>query len=124
MIKIPQIPFRRRRKPVAGSTVLALASAAHDSGTNSVTLTFNQAVDLTGIQPNEIIVSDGNQNLLLGGQGVLEETPTSVRLELEFIDYTTEPNVMLNATNATGIRSQADESEWEGVSGVELPYGG
>ena len=126
MPTIPQYlvvpPKRRRRKPVTASPALSLTAAVYDTGT-AVTLTFNRAVDITGIVPSEIVLDDGQLTgeRFLGSAAVLT-SPTIVRIDLTSTGFeSATPDIRLTASAASNIT--ASGTPWQGVTDLELPFG-
>jgi hypothetical protein len=118
-------PFigHRRPDPVPKQTMLTLVQATYDQAV-SVTLVFNQPVDLSQIVPDMITVADGAlEGTLFIGEGVPEQpTPETVTVFLAPFDPYQESGVSLTASDGAGIRSVSGEL-WEGVDGLALPFG-
>lgn len=126
MLLIPPF-FRRKRKPDAAidapAIPLTLVSATYVGGT-SVTLVFNQAIDVGALAPDSFGVVDGEffeQTYV--GLSVLSSTADSVTIELLSIDPTSPGHVVLNADAANGIVATNGGEAWDGVSGLVLPFG-
>ena len=118
---------RKRRGPDQATETpvgpLALVSATYVGGT-SVTLTFNQAIDVGALAPDSFGVIDGEffeQTYV--GTSVLSSTADSVTIELLSIDPTSPGHVVLNADAANGIVATNGGEAWDGVSGLVLPFG-
>ena len=128
MIIVPLIPFRRRRK--AGGAVqappaaLTLVSATYDIETESVILSFDRAVNVTGFDPAAITVQDGEfaAGLFVGSGPATVVNPTTIKVFLEEIGGPTVPDVELTATAATGIVAVDDGGTWAGVMNLVLPF--
>jgi hypothetical protein len=117
-----RLKYTPRRIPPA-PTALALIEATYDQAV-SVTLVFNQPVDLSQIVSDMITVADGAfEGTLFIGEGVPEQpTPETVTVFLAPFDPYQESGVLLTASDGAGIRSVSGEV-WEGVDGLVLPFG-
>ena len=123
------IPARRRRhrrrKMVAasGPVALTLVAADWDSGI-WVQLTFNQAIDISGIVGGQITVSDpdatGVKYEAVGPRTLI--TPQTVRIELLDVSPVGGEGVTLNVGAGNGIVAVAGGSAFAGVSNLTLPF--
>ena len=88
-----------------------------------LTLTFDRAVDVSGIAPGLLVIDDGPNGIAWGGTGVVEQ-PTALSVAVEMIEDAefTGSGVSLTATGGAGIVSDGDDAPWAGVSGLALPW--
>ena len=117
---------RKRRTP-SGSpepTTLTLIAAEYDPEV-SVTLTFNQPIDVDGVVADLIAVSDGEiAQAIFTGSAVLSSTDTSVTVSLVAgspVPWT--GVVTLTVNDGNGIVPAGGGSEWFGVTELVLPFG-
>jgi hypothetical protein len=98
--------------------------AAEYVGDNWIDLAFDRAIDVSGVDGNNIAVYDGTGvgfwYVAAGTVDVL--SPTSVRLGLIGQADWAGPDVHLDAAAGNGIVAVAGGAEWPGVSGVVLPF--
>ena len=130
-IHVPLIPFirRRRRRPSpAGEPVppvaLTLISASYDEGATTLTLTFDRAIDIAGIDGSFILLRDGSGAEMLydaSGEAVLTG-PASVELTLVAVEGDSTPGVVLSVSPENGIVAVDDGGTWDGVAELALPY--
>jgi hypothetical protein len=124
-IPAPYRHGRRRRQEVSSPPTPAapvLVAAAFDVGTMLVSLTFDRAIDVTGLVMNEVVVFDGNLGIEWGGTAEFSQ-PTPQSLEMTMIEqgeYTGE-GYKLSAIDGAGIKSSEGGVSWAGVSDVVLP---
>src|SRR5688500_16663840 len=125
-VVIRDISFRRRREEIRRTppaVAPVLVSASFDENALMITLTFDRAVDVSGLVGAQVLVNDGNfsgmQHEATGAVTVL--SPTSVRVGLMDVQEWLEPGVTLTATGATGIVASDGGAAWAGVSNLELP---
>ena len=117
---------RRKRRNVGGPTSVAplvLVSASFDAGDFTLTLAFDRAIDVAGIDPSQLTVLDepATGNALAGSAVASQPTPASVVLDMVVTGAAEGPTV-LNATAETGIVAANDGAAWAGVAGLALPY--
>jgi hypothetical protein len=131
MVIIPPLPPRRLRKtspplPSAPPQTLVLVSASYDEGSLTLFLTFDRAVDASGLVAAQVNVVDGTFNATrFGGVGAATViSPTQISVGLEWVDDAPLGPVLLDATALTGIVAVDDGGTWAGVSDVGLPYDG
>src|SRR4051812_31407669 len=92
MIIVPPIAFRRRRKAVAGLTLVA---ASYSTGA-WVRLTFDRAINITGIHVAAITVNDDNSDEAWVGSGVATLfAPQTVQVPLVILHGATGPGTQL-----------------------------
>ena len=116
-------PFigRRRPDPVPTQAGFQLVQATYIANT-SVTLVFNEPIDISEIVPDMISVADGpGETLLIGMGGPTLVNPTTLLLDLESFDPYEGSGTLLTASGGAGIKSATGEV-WEGVSGLSLPF--
>lgn len=120
--KRQRAPRRRPPQPTPPTgPVLALAS--FDVGSMLVSLTFDQAIDVTGLVMNQVVVFDGNLSVEWGGTAEFSQ-PTPQSLEMVMIEQGeyTGAGYKLSAIDGAGIKALDDGVAWAGVSDVVLPF--
>jgi hypothetical protein len=128
MLKVPPKAFLRRRpnrpKRSTPPAALALVAASYDPNV-SVTLVFNQPIDISQIVPDMISVADGEEEgvILIGMASPTLTNPTTVVVMVEPFDPYQGSGISLTASDGAGIRSASGEV-WEGVDGLSLPFEG
>jgi hypothetical protein len=117
----------RKRKgaaAAAGVGPLALAAAVYAAGEEpTLTLSFDRAIDVGGVDGSAIHVIDGpigTEYAATGGVTVIGAT--TVRLGLVFFQDAGAEQVMLNATGGNGIVAAGGGAAWAGVSDLSLPF--
>jgi hypothetical protein len=129
MIKVPPpLQFRKgrgsRRRPYnpAPPTAFALISASYIPN-SSVTLVFNEPIDVSQIVTDMITVADGEVEgvIMIGVGAPTLENPTTVVIAVEPFDPYQGSGTFLTASDGAGIRSATGEV-WEGVDGLSLPF--
>jgi hypothetical protein len=100
-------------------------SAAYESETPALlTLVFDRAINIGGLNGAVIIVDDAQQSFLkynaTGGAVLLD--PATVRLTLVSIDDPTGDSIVLNASPLSGMVAVDDGGTWPGVSNLPLPF--
>jgi hypothetical protein len=126
-VPIFKIPYIARMRRVASSEAppvvpLMLDSAAYDPGA-AVDLTFNRAIDIAGMDPASIVVSDGDYGFqYVGTADSALLSPTTVRVVLLGIGDWTEPGITMTASSANGIVADGDGAAWAGVTDLALPW--
>jgi hypothetical protein len=127
----PRPPIRRRVRveeppdaPVPPPAALTLVAAAYDSDDFSVLLTFDRAVDASGLDAAAITLQDGEFAVggFVGSGPATVVNPATIRVFLEEIGGPTVPDVELTATAATGLVAADDGGTWAGVTGLVLPF--
>ena len=121
-------PLRVRRKRKQGPTsdapaALTLVSAIYEAGA-AVTLTFDRAIDIAGLDGNVVMVEDGvhSQFRYAGTAGATLLSPTTVQIELAGVEEFVGPDIRLNVGITNGIVAVDDGGTWLGASDVELPF--
>jgi hypothetical protein len=129
MLVIPPIKYQKRNVPLkkkqpAAPKALTLVSATYDPTGPRVTLTFDRAVDASGMDVGQVRVFDGATTFRnYVGQGVqTAETPQSVRVSLQELGATGAGNVTLTVLEENGIVAVDDGGTWSGVSDLSLPF--
>src|SRR5947209_3313447 len=117
---------KRRSVPTAPTppAPLTLVAASFDPDGPEVYLTFDRAVDVSGIVVAQFVVDDGPDGHHL--VGFLEPTivsPTEVSVLMFITDSAGGPDVTLNVGSSNGIVAQDDGGTWAGVSSLVLPFG-
>jgi hypothetical protein len=104
---------------------LNLVAATYDVDTQSVTLVFDRAVDVSTFDPAEITLQDGiyTAGSFVGSGPATVVNPTTIQVFLEQIGSPTVSDVELSATAFTGIVAVDDGGTWAGVSDLVLPFG-
>jgi hypothetical protein len=117
------INFQRNRKALPRKVNFALVSATYDVG-SSITLKFNQPIDISQLNGPAITVNDSlNGTIFVGLDGPATRVDAfTVRLELEEDGPFAGQTTTLDATDDTRIRSVPGAKGWAGVSGMKLPY--
>ena len=131
LLIIPPKPVRRRRLRGAAARrpappgPLVLVSASFDDVNLALTLTFDRAVDASGMVGNAVVVDDaaGTGLRYEAIAGVTVVTPETVALGMADFAAATGTGVRLTATSANGIVAAGDGAAWAGVTGLELPFG-
>ena len=133
MLSIPAKKFRKRRGrirtrvtegPPAPPVALTLVAATYDEFVPSVTLAFDRAIDIAGLDGSNILVRDGDTAEMMWsatGAAVLDAANT-VRITLEPVEADSAPGVVLTAGPTSGIVAVDDGGEWGGVSELALPF--
>jgi hypothetical protein len=122
--------YRKRRVPWTRKhdaplpAALTLVSATFDATGPRVTLTFDRAVDASGMDVGQVRVFDGATTFRnYVGQGAqTAETPQSVRVSLQELGATGAGNVTLTVLEENGIVAVDDGGTWEGVDELALPF--
>jgi hypothetical protein len=131
MLIVPEIPPRRHRKttpppvePAPPPVALALVAASYDSDDFSVELTFDRAVDASGLAAAAVTLQDGEfaAASFVGAWPAAVISPTTIKVFLAEIGGPTVNDVELTATAASGIVATDDGGTWAGVTGLVLPF--
>ena len=131
MLIIPPSPYRKRRRPAkhqpspAPPPVSApvLVAAAWDVASNVVTLTFDRAVDPSGMGPEVVTIFDGVQGFEYhSNNDVSQPNANTVQVvALEFGEFEGTGR-HLTAAAPTGIVAVDGGVAWAGVVDLELPF--
>lgn len=125
----PAIPPRHaRRKHIFTAPPpvepLTLVSATYQPEGPSVTLGFDQAIDLAAFVPSAVEVNDPSVNVAFyAGASVLASTANSVTVTLSYLDAPFGEDVMMSAGAGNGIVAVNGGEEWDGVMNLVLPFG-
>ena len=115
---------RRKRKSDAIPSPVALVAAGFDDIALRLTLTFDRAVDASGLVGNAVVVDDpvgtGMRYEAIGAVTVL--TPASFEVGMTDVQGATGTGVRLTAGPANGIVAADGGAVWAGVTGLELPF--
>src|SRR5688572_14932621 len=124
-------PRRRRHRPKTRTTEVSpppvtgpvLVSASWDVGTLLLTLTFDRAVNATGLQPDTVVVFDGSAVTEYRNNGdVGQPTPESAEILVAEFGEFTGSGVAMTATEPTGIVAIDGGTQWGGVTNLALPF--
>src|SRR5688572_26265017 len=127
---LPAPPKRRRpRKPrIAAATQVVppgapvtLVSASYEVG-SGVTLTFDRAVDVSGIVAGAFVVKDGPTGFTYQGISVFDHSGALVGIELTGTTEYEGPDVLLDVAGGNGVAAVDDGGTFAGVTGLELPF--
>jgi hypothetical protein len=124
MLTVPPPQFRpNRRAPKAKAAArppvpvaLTLVAASYDSVALTLLLTFDRAIDISGMDGSQISVDDqveGNRFLAEGSPTMSD--PQSVLIELTYVGPASGSLVLLNAAAGNGIVAVDDGGAWAGV---------
>ncbi len=132
MLIIPPPKFRKNRKPPEQSAAvptpppvtLDLVSASYDDSALTLTMGFNQPIDISSLDGSQITVDDGEEtrNLFAATGSVTMVDPATVSLGLDRITDTSDSGVTMNASDSTGIVASEGGGGWDGVTDLDLPY--
>src|SRR5688500_5300447 len=129
MIKVPPLPFLRRRRArraqaAPPALVLEAAAFAFVGPGGTLTLSFDRAIALGGFAPSQVSVQDpAGTGFAYAGTGVVD-TPDAQTVVVEMGQTVEAPgsSEVMSATGATGIVAIDDGASWPGVSNLGLPY--
>jgi hypothetical protein len=111
-------PAKASAGPVAPPV---LVSATYNE-TISVTLTFDRAVSMAGLDPAAITIDDGTTGFRYGGTEANQSAANSVEILLNGLEEQPFTGVHLTATDANGIVAVEDDVAWAGVTELALPF--
>jgi hypothetical protein len=116
-------PKRASAKFKLSNPALGLVSATYEVG-NSITLKFNQPIDISQMSGPEIHVNDVDNNLAYVGRDgpVTRVDAFSVRVDLDVDGPAVGPGTILDASADTRIRAIPGPKTWAGVTELPLPY--
>ena len=118
------VPPKSRKRDAKRRAVrpLKLVAATYTEGT-SVTLTFDRAVEVAGIDVAAITVADEAAGYLFEGTGAATPlSETSVLVPLVDVEQSPVAGTLLTAGAGTGIVADDDGGTWAGVTDLALPY--
>jgi hypothetical protein len=125
-IVIRDIPFiGKPKRPAAAATpaALTLVSAAFDDGALTLTLTFDRAIDIAGIDVSAFWVDDGVVGFRYQGWDTASlDGPATVLVQMNGIDDSTVPDVVMNVSAGSGIVAADDGASWAGATDLPLPF--
>ena len=100
-----------------------LVAATYDEFAPSVTLGFDRAISITGLDGSNILVRDGDtaQMMWSATGAAVQDATNTVRITLEPVEGDSTPGVMLIAGPGSGIVAVDDGGEWGGASEA-LPF--
>ena len=108
--------------PPPAPLVLVAAAFSEDE---TLTLTFDRAISVAGLDGTQVVVDDadlvGNRYDASGGS-VTVLSPASVRLAMTVIGLYTQSGVHLTASASSGIVAVDDGGTWAGVTDLALPF--
>ena len=108
--------------PLLWPAALTLVAADYLSG-SWVRLTFDRAVDASGLVADQITFVDQPADGIYQGTGAATMVgPTTVQVALTPIGMTGGPARLLTATAGTGIVADGDGAAWAGVTDLPLPF--
>jgi hypothetical protein len=127
MLLIPNKKFRKRNVPVdkiaAGPAALTLIAANFDPDGPEVYLTFDRAIDVSGLVVGAFVVRDGpNNNRLVGFEGPALITPTEVQVLMTSTGSYSGADVLFTAGAGNGIVATDDGGTWSGCVDLVLPF--
>ena len=100
-----------------------LIAATYQEG-ESVTLTFNQAMDISAFDGEQVFLDDSTYTLrsytATGGATLL--SPTTMRAMLVDFENSQSQAVVLDAPATTGITAVNGGGTWAGVNNLYLPF--
>ena len=104
----------------------ALVAAGFDDVGLTLTLTFDRAVDASGLVGNVVVVDDaagtGVQYAAIEPATVL--SPTAIEVAMTEVQAATGTGVRLTAGPTNGIVAAAGGAAWAGAAALELPFPG
>jgi len=126
MISIPTIPFRSHRKRSRRNppAALVLVAAAFNADEFYLTLTFDRAIDIAGIDVGQFHVFDGvfNFRSYVGDGTATLQGPAIVRVNVTELGATGAGVVAMSAGAENGIVASDDGGTWAGVENLTLPF--
>ena len=130
MLIIPPSKYRKNRKEakqqaMAGPAALVLVSASYDDSAVVLTLQFERAIDISGLNGLVIVLNDNDFNGLsyTGTDGAELLDDVTVQISLASVGDATEPGVVLNVAAGNGIVAVDDGGTWAGAEAQERTGG-
>jgi hypothetical protein len=129
---VPFIPIFRRRKsrsknkqaaPPPPPGPLTLVSASYSTDGPTLMLSFDRAVNPSGLVFEALVVSDAqftNQQYL--PEGFEQIAPNTLLFLLTLLEPSSGSGVRLNAAEGNGLVAADDGQPWPGVSALPLPF--
>ena len=128
MLIVPPPKFRKSRKlpeqqaVVPAGAPLVLQDAYYNND-GYLTLRFDRAIDVSGVDGSAIVVNDMTAGSLFNGTGGASGLgDVMVIFTLVIIGSASEAGIHLNASASSGIVAVDDGGTWAGVSELELPW--
>jgi hypothetical protein len=87
-----------------------------------VTLVFDRAVAIGGINVGAVLVNDEFTNETYAGSGAVLVAPDTVQLSLTPVGAASWTNVVLDAAANNGIVAVNDGGTWPGANSLLLPF--
>lgn len=129
MIIIPPPKYTKTRRlnqtaVLPSAPPLLLVSGSYNSGDESLTLTFDRAINIDALVGTQITVADGTSYMrtLNATDGASLQGANSVYISLSDVGPATGPDVILNADSGNGIVAD-DGGRWPGALELVLPFG-
>ncbi|HSV13218.1 MAG TPA: hypothetical protein VLI90_03100 [Tepidisphaeraceae bacterium] len=116
---------RRKRRGAPAAAALTLVAASFDPVEETVLLTFDRAIDVSGWVGSALTVNDPVSTVnLLGGTWIVEMmSAASVRVTLDTLGDASGSVVLLVVDAGNGVVAAGDGAAWAGTGGVALPFG-
>ena len=110
--------------PTPPPVALTLVAATYDELVPSVTLGFDRAINIAGLDGSNILVRDGDTaEMMWSATGAATlQTATSVQIVLEPVEGDSTPGVVMIAGPTSGIVAVDDGGEWGGAAELGLPF--
>jgi hypothetical protein len=135
MLLFPSARFQKRHAnvqrtppgaPPTPPATLVLVSASYDENVAVLTLTFDRAIDASGLSAAQITVYDGsfNSDAYAGSGAAMILSPTTIQIALVITGPASVAPVTMTASALSGIVAVHDGGTWAGVSELGLPYDG
>lgn len=117
MLKIKDKPFIGKRRAVpSAATVVPLALVAVEFVPNtSVTLYFNQNINIDEFDPSKVFVNDPADSVLNQGIDGTYTSDSSVYVSLVEFDPSSQPGAWVTVEPGNGIKS-VDGQAWAGIT--------
>jgi hypothetical protein len=125
-------PFRSNRRPLKAKATttplpvhLTLSAATYDLDSAALTLVFDRAINIAGIDAEAFYVNDDvfTHTLLQGDPAQVTQTgPTAVQVVMQSIDDATPGPITMTVEAGNGIVAVAAGGAWAGVTGLGLPW--
>lgn len=127
MTELPFTPapprrYHPKRRAAATTTTLTLVSATYVVG-ESVTLTFDRAIDLADVRVDQMRLNDATAESLYSGSDAYAEGADAVRVTLSYEGDALAAGLWLTAPATVLIRPADGGPAWAGVSHLALPFG-
>jgi hypothetical protein len=130
MIKPPPIPFRGRKlrgprsaTPIPPAALTLVESSWAVDEDVRLRLTFDRAIDASGLDGAQITVGIADLGILWKATGlVIAIDPATIDVILVVFSGWMEPSTLLNASALSGIVAIDDGGTWAGVTDLALPF--